>query len=271
MAKPTERTDWATQGASGSGGADALRTATDTNRWTLGWQTTPSNLPGEQGEKPNLNEQNYWQYAVHQWIQYLEGVTDSAIVPLGGIIGVSTDLTGAFDSASGVVTDGFMLCDGTAIPGSETVSGSTPDLTDSRFLMGSTTAGSTGGANTKDISHVHNMQHIHQLGYTLDSGGFKRNYVYYTASDAYSASTWTAGPATGRDIMNAQASSTFITITAGGGTWLPAVQVGGNRQWFTARPLDSAGSTKDDTGSGGSATQDILPKYYTVKYFMRVS
>jgi hypothetical protein len=69
MTKPTERTDWATAG-DGSGGASAIRSATDSSRWNLGWQTTPGNLPGEQGEKPNLNEQNYWQYAVHQWISY---------------------------------------------------------------------------------------------------------------------------------------------------------------------------------------------------------
>jgi len=72
MTRPTERTDWATEG-DGSGGANAIRTATDSSRWTLGWQATPGNLPGEQGEKPNLNEQNYWQYAVHKWFQYLEG------------------------------------------------------------------------------------------------------------------------------------------------------------------------------------------------------
>lgn len=67
MAKPVEITDWATSGS-------ALKTATDSSRWNLGWQTLPGNLPSETGERPNLNQQNYWQNAVHKWITYFNGV-----------------------------------------------------------------------------------------------------------------------------------------------------------------------------------------------------
>lgn len=260
MAKPTERTDWATQGASGSGGADALRTATDTSRWTLGWQTTPSNLPGEQGEKPNLNEQNYWQYAVHQWIQYLEGATDT-LLPLGGIIGVSTDLTGAFDSASGVVTDGFMLCDGTAIPGSETVSGSTPDLTDDRFLMGSTTAGTSASTNTRNLSHSHTVDsHTHTMAHTHGAGNYgaainhtggSTIYTQFSSSTSFTANYAVSG----------------LTVGANSGTWSGTSVYGTS----SASSAANTGSATPGTNSQLSSTQDIRPKYYTVKYFMRVS
>ncbi len=65
--KPTQETDWATS-------AFALKTATDSARWVLGWQTIPDNLPSGVGEAPNLNNQNYWQFAVHQWKEYFEDV-----------------------------------------------------------------------------------------------------------------------------------------------------------------------------------------------------
>lgn len=68
--KPTEVTDWANSGS-------ALKTATDSNRWNLGWQTLPDNLPNQTGERPNLNQQNYWQNAVHLWITYFDSLIPS--------------------------------------------------------------------------------------------------------------------------------------------------------------------------------------------------
>lgn len=102
MTRPTERTDWATQGAGGGGGSSALRTATDSARWTLGWQTEPSNDSGETGERPNLNMQNYWQYAVHQWKEYLEIQSPPA-------------LTGAVDTDA-LTSHMTLLRDGNAHP-----------------------------------------------------------------------------------------------------------------------------------------------------------
>lgn len=70
--KPTKVTDWATA-------AGALTTATDSSRKTLGWQTVPDNLPSQPGEKPNLNQQNYWQLAVHEWNTYFDTWIDERI------------------------------------------------------------------------------------------------------------------------------------------------------------------------------------------------
>jgi len=67
MPKPIEKTDWATSGA-------ALKIPTDSSRWNLGWQTLPGNLPSQVGEKPNLQQQNYWQFAVHEWVTYFDSV-----------------------------------------------------------------------------------------------------------------------------------------------------------------------------------------------------
>jgi len=64
MTKPTEKTDWATD-------PSALVTPTDSSRWDFGW-STPGNDPTGIGEKPNLNQQNYWQNAVHKWFEYIQ-------------------------------------------------------------------------------------------------------------------------------------------------------------------------------------------------------
>ncbi len=73
--KPTALTDWANS-------ESALKTATDSNRWNLGWQTLPDNLPNQTGERPNLNQQNYWQNAVHLWSEYYEESIDEILVVL---------------------------------------------------------------------------------------------------------------------------------------------------------------------------------------------
>jgi hypothetical protein len=75
------------------------------------------------------------------------------VVPLGAIIAMTSGLTGAMAiPASGVVSNGYMRADGTAIPANNAVSGTSPNLSGSIYLRGSTTYGGTGGANTKNIS-----------------------------------------------------------------------------------------------------------------------
>jgi len=71
-------------------------------------------------------------------------------VPLGGIIAMTTGLTGAMAiPASGVVSNGYMRADGVAIPGGNKVSGTPPNLSDSVYLRGFTSYSPTpGGSNT---------------------------------------------------------------------------------------------------------------------------
>lgn len=76
--KPTKITDWATDGA-------ALIEPLTTAREELGWQTTPDNLVSQPGERPNLQQQNYWQLAVHEWSSYLEEVTDENVTAIGAL------------------------------------------------------------------------------------------------------------------------------------------------------------------------------------------
>lgn len=260
--KPSTTTDWATDGG-------ALKLDPTSNQQTRGWDTSDGTTAGVP-DKPTLQHQNGWQNLVHQWILYLEEVTDNSVVPLGGIIGVSSDLTGAFDSATGVVTDGFILCDGAAIPGGNAVSGTTPNLTDSRFLMGSSTAGTSGGnaSNQINLQHNHDISHNHQvLGWNRFSS---IRSALYTVSFSSSASN--------AELTGIDANKNIYTQGAeSGGT-------GANAKTNTALSdafykLYSSGALDAPSGSLGTAasdsqlstTQSILPQYYTVKYFMRVN
>ena len=80
--------------------------------------------------------------------------TGVGFVPLGAIIPIASHLTGANAiPPTGTVVNGWQYCDGAAIPGGNSVSGNTPNLTDSRFLMGYNSAGTPLGSN----SHTHSV------------------------------------------------------------------------------------------------------------------
>lgn len=117
--------------------------------------------------------------AANNWVVYgplAEGPGDVG-VPLGSIIPIASNLAGTVTiPASGTINaSGFMICDGVVIPPEAVVSGSTPQLDDGRFLMGSTAAGIGGGSNTL-IDHTHTdtlaaPAHTHPSGtLALNSG-----------------------------------------------------------------------------------------------------
>jgi hypothetical protein len=71
------------------------------------------------------------------------------LIPVGTVLGFFNHLSGSHAvPASGLVLDGFMRCDGAAIPGGQKLSGATPNLSDQRFLQGNTSSsGTLQGAN----------------------------------------------------------------------------------------------------------------------------
>lgn len=86
-------------------------------------------------------------------------------IPLGGIVPIHSGITGAHSvpSAAAVDVDGFMICDGSTIPGGQTCSGSCPDLTDGRFLRGNThgNVGAAAGADSHAVVEANTPQHSH--------------------------------------------------------------------------------------------------------------
>ena len=303
--KPTQITDWATSGS-------ALKLDPNSVQQTKGWDTDDGTTAGVP-EKPTLQHQNGWQNIVHQWIKYFEELTDKAIVPLGGIIAVSGNNPGSLDIPPGQVIDGYMLCNGTAIPGGNAVSGTLPQLSDNRFIMGSTlSAGVTSGSNTKDFSHshtvdshAHSMQsHTHAIGththtsvahsHQGDGGGFKEGLYaaqYYNDSLAdapwqgridierhliengpLTVPQWHSAPTVSGPTEPVEGKDIYYGIKVRGETGATSVTTQTNADYNSGVPSSTnTGTDAPGTDTQLSASEDILPQYYTSKYYMRVN
>ena len=91
--------------------------------------------------------------------------TGQGFVPFGGIVALHSGMTGAHSvpSAAAVDSSGFMICDGSTIPGSQVLSGSVPDLTDGRFLRGNThgNVGATSGVDSHSLVEANTLAHTH--------------------------------------------------------------------------------------------------------------
>ena len=132
------------------------------------------------------------------------------------------------------IPSGYVLCNG---------ENGTPDLTD-RFIIhadadsgGTNDVGDTGGADTADLSHTHTAAaHTHEQ----NSGGS------------------VTGVGTEITIYASSTDNNRMFSGAGGGE---------NTRTQMNSGVQSSGG--DATGSAGSATQDITPKYYALAFIMR--
>lgn len=197
-------------------------------------------------------------------ISYVEGSSMApGAVPIGGIVPVMANMTGAWVPPTGAdVKDGYMLCNGSTIS-EQTLQGTTPNLTDERFLMGHSVAGTTGGTNAKDLSHTHVItDHYHTLG----TSGYAA--IGFGVASATIANFYWKHSGTNSAFTNQQTS--FIQLTAGAG----GTTTGGTGGIITAAiggRTDGITSTPVSTGSSGSSTQNILPQYLTCIYVIRVA
>jgi hypothetical protein len=174
-------------------------------------------------------------------------LTGYGLVKPGMIIAVASNLTGShtIPSTGTVDSSGYMLCDGAVIPGSQTVSGTTPDLSDNRFLMGATSSGTAAGANTINLQHSHTVDsHSHSAGslaaaFSFTSGGL---YAASATGTSFTASRY-SNPA-GNVSSSASKSGTDVNGTTG-----------------TSTP---------GTDNQLSTAQSILPQYVTCQFLIRV-
>ena len=127
------------------------------------------------------------------------GATGYGVVPVGGIVPVQSQLSGAYSlpGSGAVSSEGWMLCDGASIPGSQTLSGNTPNLSDGRFLQGNSHAnsGGTGTNNTITLAvgnlpaHSHTVTTSSQSSSTTgnassaNSGNFSANHYHNSGSN----------------------------------------------------------------------------------------
>jgi len=209
-------------------------------------------------------------------------------IEIGGIIG--------WYRAISAIPTGWNLCDGT---------NGTPDLRDSFIIgAGSTYAiGDSGGTATKDLSHTHGpgsletdteAAHTHGPG-SLDTDSDTHHhdvtgYTGYESSHTHGDGSYATGAAQGAGAIVPLGGATGVTITS------HTHDVTGTSGTGSSHRHDSGTYATDDdthdhavnagttgtgsahdhaidagvTDSGGSATQDILPPYYSLAFIMRV-
>lgn len=230
------------------------------------------------------------------------------VVPYGGIFGLMNNIAGAFSVPGAGVANGMIRCTGQAIPGGHNVTGTTPNISDSRFIAGNTSTGSVlnvstpAGVNTVQLSianmppHSHpasvvaiNVPHIHPASTAPTTGAFHTHNTPASNGTANAphghvhttAASVSPGPAVNNDYNTDVSSQPFPQ----------GVTTGGQQGAFhshPAHPVDASNaphshpaSTGTDNAphthpasvgnTGNNDAFSILPQYITTVYVMRVS
>ena len=218
------------------------------------------------------------------------------IVPLGAVIATFPSLTGAYACSATTAADanGFVQCAGqTIVDATSPLNGQViPNINNNAFLMGNSTSGSAGGANTKTLTtselpaHTHTINHGHANtfgltgtttfasdGHNHDQGGLTaRIWIDQSGGNAtfrwdlQSTSSWTED---NNQRFAGAASSTSATSTLNG------TRVFGNTgSNSSSGSVGFSGAVTDHSGSSGSSGTgsafDIRPSYISARYVMRV-
>jgi len=174
---------------------------------------------------------------------------------------------------------GWWVCDGSEVNESESpifngAGRHVPNLTDSRFLMGSTSVGGVGGSNTlldhthtntlSGDSHVHAINHTHSNGTAASAGNHRHSAVYMQAGIELPYGGYSAGWSTtaGYNLTNRN-----MAYTSYAGAHTHSVTI-------PAHAGDSGGATVNisgtvGTGSAPTSTEN-RPKYLSCLYIIKV-
>jgi hypothetical protein len=244
--------------------------------------------------------------------------TGRGILPVGAIIAMNTNLTGvtAVTATTAADANGFVVCSGQVISDATSpMNGQTiPNLNDSYFLMGASSSGSTGGANTTTLtttqlpahshtidhghsntfalsnntvassSHTHTIAHVHQITHAFDTGGgtYSQRSLASRSSSTLSFST-----------SGSQSLAFDITTNGGTGAGQRYAQINNSASnYYTAGATDDSGNASNSgtpsatstvtltgsvtshSGSSGSSgtgsSYDSRPKFFAVKFVMRI-
>ena len=216
-----------------------------------------------------------------KWINLSSGSLEGrGSVPLGAIIPIG-DAAGWVLPVAGEIKDGYALCNGQSYPtgSNASFSGNMPNLSDERFLQGSTSGGTVGGANTVTLaianlpahshtmSHTHGMTHTHTINHNHPFGTTSVNgNHFHTLSPGYS----NQGESYAYEDSGSPAGSTYRTSTTGDHQHTMSIPTHNGSSGSSS--ISSTGASSEaSTGNTGSGTAfDIRPKYFNVVYLMRV-
>jgi hypothetical protein len=182
-------------------------------------------------------------------------------IPLGGIIATFPNLTGAYSTAATTTADsaGFVLCQGQTIADATSpMNGQVvPNINNSIFIRGNTTAGTSGGAST--ASHNHDIQHVHQALYV-----FTDNNMFGLASVDNSRTSINSGDTSITNYDSVYAAGVAIRAYR-----RLSASLGTAQDFFTSGVINApAGS--GTTAVSGTTAPSIIPPYISAVYLMRI-
>jgi hypothetical protein len=202
------------------------------------------------------------------------------ILPVGAIIAMNTNLTGvtAVTATTAADANGFVVCGSVTQPQiivdpTSPLNGQTiPNLNDSYFLMGASSSGSTGGANSTTLTttqlpaHTHTIDHGHSDSYALSNNtvagsGHTHTIAHvhqvaygYSTGSGYSLISKTARTGSSLSFNNGSTSiGTMVTDVTSTGEDI----TGGNtfsRVTATTATYYSSGATDDSGNASNSGT-----------------
>lgn len=204
--------------------------------------------------------------------------SNTGVIPLGTIIPVLDAYDNVLPLPSGTVySDGFQLCDGADLVSGHLLggglSGKTPNLTDGRFLRGSTTSGTTGGASSVTLaianlpSHTHPVpNHTHSNSSVVINKNQWNTNQYSHVHPQNVTNPISSGP-TGRCDYDRD-SNDLGFYDHGSNT------DGAYVSWASANATGTAygqgGGATTTTATGSGTAFSIEPKYLNVKYLIKV-
>lgn len=230
------------------------------------------------------------------------------LLPLGSVVATFPNLSGAYSTAATTTADsnGFVKCNGQTIADvTSPMNGAVvPNINNSVFIMGNTTAGTSGGAASVTLvtgnlpshthgagsfitgsvpttTHTHNFAHAHQWGFSTSSL-HPDLYVYATLSASKTSISGSDSLLINNITDSLAAGGTSVNIgemeRVGGSsaslytTGALSAPSGSGSSAVTAAPSATTtvaiSGTSGSTGSGTSFS--ILPTYITAVYLMRV-
>lgn len=206
------------------------------------------------------------------------GQPESATLPVGSLIPIMAGLTGVFvPAATGVVKEGWQLADGAAVAAGQLMTGeNTPDTSDSRFLMGSTSAGTTGGSNTLiDHTHGFSLTAAAQTVNSLTAAGQGGGSVAITSSGSHghtvNAPTKSVGTNTNIGSQAGIVDTNSTATISGTGAHTHTVPAHTHSSSSVTGTMNSS-SVSGSVGSGSGATStNSRPLYVSVVYLIKVS